>query len=435
MQFDPNCAYSALNGECITCAYGYYQSDYKCLQSNLQCKTYDLSNGECLTCYDGYDLRNQGSCVDVNLVDPNCVHYTNSTCTQCIRDFYVNTTGKLPKCVPVSSACEVFEPTTGVCKGCRIGFKVSSVDPRHCVDENCMIYNGDECQTCRQPFFLFNNTCTIVVILPKEPRNCAVFQNSVCSSCIPNYFLRNGSCIKASPLCATVDPRTGFCLSCYSGYTLNAGSCVITPIQAAPVTTTTPAAPVTSAKAINDTNCKIKGDQACKECYPGYWLNMSICQAVNSQCQTFDNLTGYCTSCYPGYALTGRGECKIPVDDPNCNNNVNGKCLACKESFSLGADGTCSRQINLCATIDKATGKCATCFPGYKLVDSKCVVQFVPSMYCKKNDGKVCLECANGFFIKNGDCQQVSTLCEKFNNVTGDCTSCFTGYQLIGGTC
>lgn len=252
VSFDPNCAESTTDGECLKCSIGFFQSGGKCLQVNVQCRTSNDTTGECLSCYDGYDLRT-GSCIESSTVDPACVIYTNSSCTQCLRDHYLNSS---KQCVAVSRTCETFQQTTGVCTGCRIGYKVSSVDAHYCVDENCLTYNGEECQSCVQPYFLVNNTCTILVILQKEPANCAIVKNSSCAVCIGGYFVRNGSCVQVSPLCATSDPVAGFCLSCYNGFALQAGNCF--KISLSP-------------------NCRIMQDGLCKECSTGYWLNASSC--------------------------------------------------------------------------------------------------------------------------------------------------------------
>lgn len=140
----------------------------------------------------------------------------------------------------------------------------------------------------------------------------------------------------------------------------------------------------------------------CTECYPGYWRNVTRCQAASNQCKGFNNMTGFCLDCYPGYSLTSAGECIIPPIDLNCLTFTNAKCSKCKDSYKMSTNGTCTRVINLCATTDPATGKCASCYLGYQLINSECLIPPKPIANCKRSDGKVCLECSLRFVVKNG---------------------------------
>lgn len=44
-------------------------------------------------------------------------------------------------------------------------------------------------------------------------------------------------------------------------------------------------------------------------------------------------------------------------------------------------------------------------------------------------------DCPYRTVLKDGACVKVSDLCNTWNGVTGDCTSCFYGYKLSGGAC
>jgi len=56
---------------------------------------------------------------------------------------------------------------------------------------------------------------------------------------------------------------------------------------------------------------------------------------------------------------------------------------------------------------------------------------------CASWDGDICTKCSIGsFFNSNGVCSQVEPSCRSFNQLTGDCISCYPGYQLtITKTC
>ncbi len=45
------------------------------------------------------------------------------------------------------------------------------------------------------------------------------------------------------------------------------------------------------------------------------------------------------------------------------------------------------------------------------------------------------MSCAFGHVLKNNICKAVSNLCKTFNNLTGDCTSCYPGFIIKEGEC
>lgn len=95
----------------------------------------------------------------------------------------------------------------------------------------------------------------------------------------------------------------------------------------------------------------------------------------------------------------------------------------------------------LCKTSNNVTGQCLSCYDGYTLVNANCIIpsQVVTNNtdpYCIKIQGSICLQCANGYFLgSNGVCQQVNPLCKGYNQTSGACISCYTGYFLQGVTC
>jgi hypothetical protein len=208
-----------------------------------------------LSCYDGYTLQS-GDCIDTSLIDSKCLTYTNGSCSQCIAVYYLVNN----KCSAVSITCETFDSVTGVCTGCRQNFKVSLIDAHYCIDKNCATYENDTCINCLSPYYLVNNTCNIIIIIPstsdtlKDP-NCASNNNGICSGCVEGYYIQNNVCVQVSPLCATNDNITGSCLSCYSTFVLSNNIIIVKPPP----------------------NCKTIENNICIECSQGYWLNSSLC--------------------------------------------------------------------------------------------------------------------------------------------------------------
>lgn len=40
-----------------------------------------------------------------------------------------------------------------------------------------------------------------------------------------------------------------------------------------------------------------------------------------------------------------------------------------------------------------------------------------------------------GYYLSNGQCAKVSSLCSTFDPASGSCTNCITGYSNYGGKC
>jgi len=87
------------------------------------------------------------------------------------------------------------------------------------------------------------------------------------------------------------------------------------------------------------------------------------------------------------------------------------------------------------------TGACLGCYQGYSLVSGNCVVSVTANSnnndtYCIKLQGSSCILCSSGYFLNvSAICQQVNPLCKTYDNTTGFCTSCYTGYSVQGTTC
>lgn len=96
------------------------------------------------------------------------------------------------------------------------------------------------------------------------------------------------------------------------------------------------------------------------------------CQQVSDQCMTWDWITGACTSCYEGWTLSN-GVCSYipslpPTQiDPFCASfDANGNCNACSYRTVL-INGRCIPVSDLCNTWDEKTGLCISCYSGYTL--------------------------------------------------------------------
>lgn len=93
-----------------------------------------------------------------------------------------------------------------------------------------------------------------------------------------------------------------------------------------------------------------------------------------------------------------------------------------------------------CAQFDLVSFQCKGCYPGYSLIGKKCVLNKVDEdkkiANCAKYDGHgSCIECFDRFYLwkeGRGECRDVSFFCKGYDKNTGACTTCYTGFKLIG---
>ena len=186
-----------------------------------------------------------------------------------------------------------------------------------------------------------------------------------------------------------------------------------------------------------DPNCKTFVGQICSECYNGFFYSQieAICKRVNPICKTSNLLNGDCTSCYPGYQLNpANGNCEVFFRDPNCQDfSPNGNCLKCVIKYYISSNGKCIPVNPLCKDYNPNNGACTSCYPGYVVKNGGCEVGSAIDPNCKNLQGETCVECFTGYYTQNGKCKQASPLCKTFNPNNGFCTSCYPGYEIVGG--
>lgn len=153
--------------------------------------------------------------------------------------------------------------------------------------------------------------------------------------------------------------------------------------------------------------CNHWNSSVCINCANRSYFNTNgVCTAVSDKCNTWDKLTGVCLSCYAGYDLAN-GSCTYSPSntanptDSGCQTWENGVCKACSTNWVFNAKGVCTPVSDLCKTFD-STGNCLTCYIGYDLSNGSCI--FSPSNNAKPTDGG----CANWDW-KNAVCIACST--------------------------
>lgn len=188
--------------------------------------------------------------------------------------------------------------------------------------------------------------------------------------------------------------------------------------------------------------CKVWSGDSCLQCSERYYFNKNgVCCEVQGTCQQFNQEQGICEKCFEGYTVVD-GKCsqvdKTASSNIGCALWESNVCKSCSKRWYFNADKTCVPVSDLCHTWDEATGVCLTCYYGSIVQDGNCVAHtdtsIVPesNLLCKTWSGEKCLECSDrSFFNADGLCVSVSSQCNTFDKASGNCLTCFAGYDIV----
>ena len=168
-----------------------------------------------------------------------------------------------------------------------------------------------------------------------------------------------------------------------------------------------------------------------------------ICQLVSVDCNTYDELTGLCTSCYAGFGLDN-GICSKSTQSSGClERDQNGVCIRCSFRSYLSDANECVSVDDQCADFNYDDKVCIGCYSGYSLLNDKCQItqvdedKEIENCFAYTPEGN-CLECFDRFYLSEANvCAEVDIFCKGYEKATGDCTSCYEGlgFSLKEGKC
>ena len=76
----------------------------------------------------------------------------------------------------------------------------------------------------------------------------------------------------------------------------------------------------------------------------------------------------------------------------------------------------------------------ATCWSGKRMLQTDGFSDPLCAIFDQKSGD--CISCiCRGYFDNNRRCRAVDNLCQTWNINTGECTSCYRGYELNNGMC
>lgn len=407
---DANCIKCDVNGKCITCSIGYFNTSSgkcnsncqegevklgdnceKCLVPNCKaCDGYDLS--KCLECKTG-SLLYQNQClskcnINTFVLDNKICKDCKENCEKCINEY---------DCIKCK---EGFVLQGSVCnKTCDFGYYPSNGVCEKCNNTKCRRCNSnkvDDCQECYDGFFLKSGLCI---------ENCGdgyfptISQNNqVCEKC--KSFCK---ICKDSSTCVTCDYNKVLfdsnCIdSCPSGYVSVNGTCL---------------------------KCKVNSCAVCSS-------DTDSCIECSVNTYKFKNTC--VTQCGNGFHSSPQKEC-VPCNDLNCLNcSENEKeCNDCKDSYyvfnksciSSCPDGYVANEMDICM----------------KCIDSKC-------KKCSSSNLNICLECSigslfnnncldtcpNGYYSLYKKCQSCDFNCDECSN-ENSCIKCKSTFVLSNNKC
>ena len=182
-------------------------------------------------------------------------------------------------------------------------------------------------------------------------------------------------------------------------------------------------------------------DEKCQQCLSGYTLTLSFtcaqnCQVPCASCSTTDITK--CNSCLAGYILDSTTSSCLPVTSRLCEQGV---CDICAFGYVLSG-GTCL-QCNTTANCARCspsnTSVCTSCMMGSYLSSSGCVACLEGCETC--SSGTNCLTCKAGYTAESSpvlttvNCIPCGEPCAQCSGNSYTCTSCITGFQLVGWKC
>lgn len=210
-----------------------------------------------------------------NTTDPyaGCRSANETTCLSCMDRFYMIFPSR--SCLAVSTFCDGYNTTTGLCTSCGYGFVLDNgrcqpppstytiVPVSVAILPNCakMDSNGTNCIECSANYSLYQGRCYKTIV------NCAAYSaDGSCSQCLSNFSLIQGKCIKTIANCAAYYMDDGSCFQCATDFTLTLGKCV----------KSTP-------------NCELYNTDSgsCNKCLVGYTLLNFKCYKIIPNCVAY----------------------------------------------------------------------------------------------------------------------------------------------------
>lgn len=359
------------------------------------------AQGQCVPCVTGCQTCTSAtSCQVCNIP---LLLQDNSCVSRCGPGFYQSGF----TCLRCSSGCAACSQAN-ICTFCQSGRLAYNGECFiNCPAGSVASLNTSTCVACNSP-------CATCTEHPSKCLTCAsccgsLFNFQCLASCPVGTYSNNGKCEYCSYNCATCLGTSTTCTSCPSGKVLFSGACY-------------DKCPYVMIGGICSFNCA-RGL---------FKTAINQCANCSSVCSSCEGNANNCTSCVSGFAVNGTCQ-------RNCPLNFfarDGLCQACNPECN-GCVEKCDNCIDCAIGYYKCGSLCVkTCYPN-QFIDEKSRTCITCNAKCKTcSSQQFCTTCANPQAVPvNGVCNDCSYPCNTCGSGPSVCTSCVSGFNLIGSTC
>ncbi len=412
-----------------------------------------------------YKLQGK-ECVQVDIENCQSINF-DGNCTQCIGDFYLDTSTHNCNSLPPSSLvpnCSFYSSAKN-CIRCKTGFYLNESKCKAITKfvSNCEIYEEDgKCSECLRDYALDKGG--LVCRLGESEQFCQFYSRTQCLTCkekyIKNYNLKtqlsfkfestsqkknlanlinqiyyNRDLFKFGEVCEKVNVQNCLetmsadrCENCKNGFYLTEDlKCNKFPVPRI------------------DFCIKYNSNYQCTECENNYLLSSDRCQLV----ETFENCVKYngsasvteCVECIGEYYSSG-GKCvsrNVSVNINNCLETAfkSDRCQKCEDRYIRSSDRIkCFPYISNCLEYPSTSStaseiSCSKCEDSYYLENTRsCILGTIANCKRYKNQS-TCLECENQYFLNGGLCKISQTInrCQIYSSLEKDrCIFCVDNY-------
>ncbi len=105
--------------------------------------------------------------------------------------------------------------------------------------------------------------------------------------------------------------------------------------------------------------------------------------------------------------------------------------MRCAERTFMNSNGQCQKINENCRTYNDFTGNCLTCYSGFSLKLGDCAKGSLQDGCSQFDSNGKCNKCANGYYVSNGGCELIDPQCSNFNINNKNCEGCYAGYALL----
>jgi hypothetical protein len=97
--------------------------------------------------------------------------------------------------------------------------------------------------------------------------------------------------------------------------------------------------------------------------------------------------------------------------DPNCYSFTGSQCTVCSTRYYFGPGGLCTLVNPNCYTYDNFTGSCTSCYSGYIVSNGDCILNAAGDQNCQSfSPNQQCIQCFQGYYLDSA-----SGICSKMS--------------------